>query len=320
MSDRIHTFGDMRNNAGNNNRGGRPAGGGSGPSGGQQGQSQPLIAGRLSNPRNETFWDMLKFNFCPTFSIRSFIFIVSILDIVMYIATLAYDGVDKEGDFLEPTNKALDKFGQKDPYKMKHDPEQVYRWFMPMFLHEGLAHIMFNLISQMIFGFWFEALVGTVRVAAVYLVGGIGGILFSALVSNSNSVGASTAIFAILGGMLAWLLLNWFYLDPNIRCQMSCILIVVLLLNFLFTLGATNVDNYGHLGGLMTGFFVGLSVLKYPPGEINMFGLPIPQYQDPHANPDRKWEKYWQISGYVCSFMFYVGGFVLFYTVRHPDE
>ena len=42
----------------------------------------------MMNPREETFFDMLKFTFCPTFSIFSFIFFITMIDVLVYMTTL----------------------------------------------------------------------------------------------------------------------------------------------------------------------------------------------------------------------------------------
>jgi membrane associated rhomboid family serine protease len=59
------------------------------------------------------------------------------------------------------------------------------------------------MLSQMIIGFMLESVLGPFRVAILYVVSGIGGILFSCLCDpNARSVGASTAIFGLLGGLV----------------------------------------------------------------------------------------------------------------------
>lgn len=63
-------------------------------------------------------------------------------------------------------------------------------------------------------------------------------------------MGASGALFGILGGEVAWLLLNWHLMHSVARNQELCSVITVLIINFL--LGGVNplIDNYAHLGGM----------------------------------------------------------------------
>ena len=50
--------------------------------------------------------------FCPQLTIKQFIAIVSIIDVILYIASVAYKGIGSTG-FLAPTNEALFDFGEK---------------------------------------------------------------------------------------------------------------------------------------------------------------------------------------------------------------
>ena len=65
---------------------------------------------------------MLKLTFCPTFTILSFIFFITMIDIIMYILTLiftfAYGDSLSYYAFLGPSCEVLDDFGDKYPYKI----------------------------------------------------------------------------------------------------------------------------------------------------------------------------------------------------------
>jgi rhomboid protease GluP len=58
------------------------------------------------------------------------------------------------------------------------------------------------MISQLIIGFMLESIMGPFRIGLLYIVSGIGGIAFSCLCSLGDSVGASTAIFGLFGGLV----------------------------------------------------------------------------------------------------------------------
>lgn len=202
MSGNVHSIRDF-----SNNRGGRP---GNNPAPAQQYRSPPLLGagqdlGTPETARKESFWDMLKFLFCPFFTSRSFIFAVTvsttqILDLVMYIVSLSV-GYDTS-DFLTPTNEALEELGAKNGYKMQHDYE-IWRFLTACVLHANIMHIVFNLIMQMILGFRLEPTVGFQRTAAVYILAGIGGNMLSAdCAPTTMSVGASGAIFGMNSAMV----------------------------------------------------------------------------------------------------------------------
>lgn len=123
------------------------------------------------------------------------------------------------------------------------------------------------MVSQLIIGFMLENLLGPLRVAGIYFVAGIGGNLFSALCypSKGGSVGASTAIFGLIATLLAIVFVNWKALDrsPEVRCCLIMMVVFVLFFSILMSFSSNNivtgfatVDVYGHLGGLISGFFV----------------------------------------------------------------
>ena len=89
-----------------------------------------------------------------------------------------------------------------------------------MVLHGGFLHILQNVVFQLIIGSFFELIVGPLRFLAIYIVSGIGGVLMSALIDDNISVGASTALFGITGGLLAFLIVNWVAMESikEIRC------------------------------------------------------------------------------------------------------
>mmetsp|Transcript_526 Transcript_526/g.104 ORF Transcript_526/g.104 Transcript_526/m.104 type:complete len:85 (-) Transcript_526:298-552(-) len=74
-------------------------------------------------------------------------------------------------------------------------------------------HILFNSIAILSCMSFMEKAYGIKATIAIFFLGGIGGNIFSASIStwnpNSYSAGASTAIFAIIGAWIAFLLLNW---------------------------------------------------------------------------------------------------------------
>jgi hypothetical protein len=93
----IHRLGDFEN--ANNNNAGRS-------------DRMPLIANRQGqgDPRKEHFGSFLKNFCCPMFTFKSFIFVITIIDFIMYIITLIVGGVGKDS-FLQVNDSTLDKYG-----------------------------------------------------------------------------------------------------------------------------------------------------------------------------------------------------------------
>lgn len=50
---------------------------------------------QTKHPREEDPCDMIKFACCPNFQYKSFIFIITVVDVVVFAAMLMYGGVNK---------------------------------------------------------------------------------------------------------------------------------------------------------------------------------------------------------------------------------
>ena len=126
-------------------------------------------------------------------------------------------------------------------------------------LHGSVEHLVGNGVSLYTLGIACERAFGGRRFTAIYLLSGLGGSALSMLVSPGPSVGASGAIFGVMGALIAYLIKyqDRFYVrDKRIG--------IVLLVWACFTLvqGITSpyIDNGAHLGGLMVGILAGLFV------------------------------------------------------------
>jgi rhomboid protease GluP len=134
-----------------------------------------------------------------------------------------------------------------------------WRLVTSMFLHVGLIHLAFNMWALTSFGRVVERLFGSVSYALIYFVAGVGGDLVS-LTWNPvvNSVGASGAIFGLLGALIAAQVRNDGSIPINVLRPLrrssliftGCALVAGLL--------SGAVDNAAHLGGAAAGFILGL--------------------------------------------------------------
>lgn len=132
---------------------------------------------------------------------------------------------------------------------------QVWRLFTPMLLHGSILHIGFNMYALFIFGTRLERFMGHARFLIMYLLCAFTGNVLSFVFSPSVSVGASTAIFGLLGAEGVFLYRNWKVFGPAARRDLNN-LILLAVVNLVIGLSA-RFDNWGHLGGLIGGVAFG---------------------------------------------------------------
>ena len=222
--------------------------------------------------RNESFFKWLKNAFCPNFKISSIIFIIICLDFIIYVISLAFGIKRTPNELLAPTFETLDLFGMKYPSKIYRG--QIYRLVLFGLLHANLVHLVSNLISQIILGSIIEGLIGNKKAGLLYLLSNICGGLFSCVMSFSPGVGASVAIFGILGGYFGFTVINWNTIKNNMNYLVNFLfIIIIVVMNASYGLGSDIIDNYGHFGGLIYGFLFTFLLIEPKNGNDNSLWL-----------------------------------------------
>jgi len=133
---------------------------------------------------------------------------------------------------------------------------QVWRLVTPVFLHASIPHLGFNMYALYIIGRNLERFYGHGRFLLLYFLGAFGGNVLSYVLSTANSLGASTALFAILAAEGVFIYGNRKLFGAQRTRQMITNLVVVTLINLSFGLiPGFNVDSWGHIGGILAGIF-----------------------------------------------------------------
>jgi len=128
---------------------------------------------------------------------------------------------------------------------------QWWRLITPMFLHAGIAHIAFNSYALYAFGPQVERVFGYARFFFIYILSGAAGSVLSFALSPSPSVGASGAIFGLIGALLVYLYRHRPLFGDMGRRRLTEILMLAGI-NLVIGL-SPGIDNWGHLGGLLGG-------------------------------------------------------------------
>jgi len=129
-----------------------------------------------------------------------------------------------------------------------------------MFTHVDLMHVGFNMLALWFLGPQLEAAVGRLRFLSLYLLSGLVGSVFVYWLSgvHSSTVGASGAIFGLIGGLLV--------IAIKVRADYSQLLMWLGLNVVITVVGRGFISWQGHLGGLVGGVLIAL-LLAYSPRE-----------------------------------------------------
>ncbi|MGI6188819.1 MAG: rhomboid family intramembrane serine protease [Clostridiales bacterium] len=136
---------------------------------------------------------------------------------------------------------------------------QYWRLFTAMFLHIGIMHLFFNSYALYVYGSVVEKLFGRIRFVLIYTIAGLTGSLLSFLLSRNPAVGASGAIFGLMGSLLYFRRRK---LDLY-RKVFGPGLYIVIGINLFFGFIQPGIDNWGHIGGLIGGFLAANAVGLY---------------------------------------------------------
>ncbi|OAH11855.1 rhomboid family intramembrane serine protease [Streptomyces jeddahensis] len=134
---------------------------------------------------------------------------------------------------------------------------QWYRLLTAMFLHGGVVHIAFNMLSLWWIGGPLEAALGRARYIVLYAVSGLAGSALTYLIAapNQPSLGASGAIFGLFGATAVLMRRMNYDMRP---------VIALLVINLVFTFTWANIAWEAHVGGLVGGVVVGYAMVHAP--------------------------------------------------------
>ena len=143
-----------------------------------------------------------------------------------------------------------------NPYPLYTGTHEYWRLLTAGFIHDGLLHILFNMVFLYIMGQILEPGIGKLNFTIVYFVsllaGSFGALLFT---PDSPTIGASTACFGILGALIVVARAR------GISIWQSG-LGLTLVINIVFSLSIAGISIGGHLGGLVAGLIMGWVIVE----------------------------------------------------------
>ncbi len=129
---------------------------------------------------------------------------------------------------------------------------QWYRLITSGFLHVDVLHLFLNMYSLQILGTQLEQFLGKKKLLIIYIFSEIIASMFSITLNNTWSIGASGAIFGLLGSIIYFSYHYRLYFGQSLKNQ----LLPVLFINLLLSIIIPNIDVAAHLGGLFGGILL----------------------------------------------------------------
>ena len=174
--------------------------------------------------------------------------IVTYVLIAINIIVFLFGFLFNQGDLL------VNLFANYGPYVVEGD---YYRLITSAFVHVNIMHILFNMYALYILGAQAEGFFGKGKFLIIYILSALSGSLLSILLNQgSASIGASGAVFGILGALL--------YFGYNYRVYLGNTLVreivPVILINLMFGFMVPGIDNFAHIGGLAGGITTSMAV------------------------------------------------------------
>jgi rhomboid protease GluP len=128
---------------------------------------------------------------------------------------------------------------------------QWWRFITPVFLHGSVTHIFFNMYALLSLGSLLERHFGHGRFVLLYFLGAFAGNVFSFLLTDGYSVGASTAVFGLVAAEVIFFYQNRKLFGSQAK-QAIGNAVFIIGVNLFIGL-APGIDNWGHVGGLLGG-------------------------------------------------------------------
>ena len=163
------------------------------------------------------------------------------------------------------TDNVINKYAVYGPYIVKF--REYYRLITGTFIHANIVHLLLNCYSLYVIGTQIENFMGRWKYLVVYFVSALTGSLLSILLSDAASIGASGAIFGLMGSLLYFGYHYRVYLGSVLKSQIIPLILFNLLIGFI----TPGIDNFAHIGGLIGGALATVAVgVKYKSTKFEM--------------------------------------------------
>ncbi|CAM9118448.1 unnamed protein product [Hapterophycus canaliculatus] len=165
--------------------------------------------------------------------------VVLAINAIVYLFQMRYPGITRAGWKMA---SAITQQGQ------------WYRLFTPMVLHGSFTHLAVNSMSFSSVGPVVERVMGKTKFVAVYALAGLAGNVLSCVINpRTPSVGASGAIFGMVGAWATFCLMNESVLGRDNSQRALRNVAQTVMINVVYGMNSSQIDNMAHLGGFLGG-------------------------------------------------------------------
>lgn len=181
--------------------------------------------------------------------------LIILINIIIFIIMMFGGNTDSARYLYEKGGAAPDSVINEHEY---------YRIWTSMFMHSGIRHIFNNMLVLFFMGELLERTAGHIKYLAIYIGSGIIGGVISQLIYYSQGefyvvcVGASGAIFGVIGAMIYVLIRNRGHVEHLSLSRM----ILFVILSVYMGLTTTGISLSAHVAGLVTGFIFALILYR----------------------------------------------------------
>lgn len=221
---------------------------------------------KTTDPRGESFLDMLKINLCPRLTLFSFAVCMMIVLTIAFSAQMIIDGIEGTGSLLEakmgPLTKSFTVVADKNLLKPA----------MAWLVHRDLSALFGSLLLLLIWVGSMNTAFGFLLTLAIFALGSFTGFLFAMLLLSPGERinGASPGIFSLLGASLGLIILNWKLIEGARGGQIFYyfwMIILIIMLSMMFSSSPTAM--LAQLGAILAGVSLGMGLGRAGGSEEN---------------------------------------------------
>jgi rhomboid protease GluP len=182
------------------------------------------------------------------------------INIMLYVVTAYLSLVYAGGSIFSSDTEVLVLLGAKVNDLISQG--QYFRLISCMFLHGGIMHLAVNMYSLYAIGPMVEQAYGKAKYLAIYFIAGICSSMLSYVYSPSISIGASGAIFGLLGAVLIFAIKS----KGKTGSGLIMNILVVIVVNIFIGMQLPGIDYFGHIGGLIGGMIISFLLVNRTEG------------------------------------------------------